>query len=55
MLLNAAYLLDEDRERYFSEAVHKLGQQHRAIQLQMTGPWPPYSFAGLDATPRADT
>jgi hypothetical protein len=50
MLLNAAYLLDESSERHFSEAVQELSQQYRAIQLQLTGPWPPYSFASLDAT-----
>ncbi|HKR71046.1 MAG TPA: GvpL/GvpF family gas vesicle protein [Streptosporangiaceae bacterium] len=50
MLLNAAYLLDEASERRFSDAVLELAQQHRAIRLQMTGPWPPYSFASLDAT-----
>ncbi|MGN6795111.1 MAG: GvpL/GvpF family gas vesicle protein [Streptosporangiaceae bacterium] len=49
MLLNAAYLLDEGSERDFSEAVHELARQHRTIQLQLTGPWPPYSFASLDA------
>ncbi|MGN6679849.1 MAG: GvpL/GvpF family gas vesicle protein [Streptosporangiaceae bacterium] len=50
MLLNAAYLLDEASERRFSDAVLELAQQYRAIQLQLTGPWPPYSFASLDAT-----
>jgi Gas vesicle synthesis protein GvpL/GvpF len=50
MLLNASYLLDEASERGFSKAVQELAQQYRAIQLQLTGPWPPYSFASLDAT-----
>jgi hypothetical protein len=50
MLLNAAYLLDESSERRFSDAVQELARQYRAIQLQLTGPWPPYSFASIEAT-----
>jgi hypothetical protein len=48
MILNAAYLLDEARDRQFSELVQQLAAQHPAVQLQLTGPWPPYSFASLD-------
>lgn len=48
MILNAAYLLDEAGEGQFSEAVRQLAGQHPAVRLQVTGPWPPYSFASLD-------
>jgi hypothetical protein len=48
MLLNAAYLLDEPGVRPFKQALEHLARQHRAIELQLTGPWPPYSFASLD-------
>lgn len=50
MLLNGAYLLDQASERLFAQAVSQLAQQHPAVQVQLTGPWPPYSFASLDAT-----
>ena len=50
MLLNAAYLLDGAGEQPFRAAVHHLARQHPAIRLQLTGPWPPYSFASLETT-----
>jgi hypothetical protein len=45
MLLNAAYLLDDTREADFAAAVAALARKHRSIRLELTGPWPPYSFA----------
>jgi Gas vesicle synthesis protein GvpL/GvpF len=48
MILNGAYLLEEAGDRQFSEMVHELAGQYPAITLQLTGPWPPYSFASLD-------
>jgi hypothetical protein len=47
MILNAAYLLDEERGDEFAAAVDALAAQHPAVRLELTGPWPPYSFAGL--------
>lgn len=49
MILNAAYLVDEAAARAFTGAVAALDDEHRAIRLQLTGPWPPYSFAALEA------
>ena len=46
MLLNAAYLLDESASDMFAIAVATLARQHLDIRLELTGPWPPYSFAG---------
>lgn len=54
MILNAAYLLDEAAGQQFGETVQQLAGQHPAVQLQLTGPWPPYSFASLDHDPRAE-
>lgn len=45
MLLNAAYLLDDGREAEFAGAVAALARKHRGVRLELTGPWPPYSFA----------
>lgn len=46
MVLNAAYLVeDRDAER-FRQAVAAWNDQH--LQLELTGPWAPYSFATLD-------
>lgn len=46
MLLNAAYLLDSARGEEFAAAVAALASQHPGLRLELTGPWPPYSFAG---------
>ena len=45
MVLNAAYLLDDDRAAGFASAVRALGDRHPRLRLELTGPWPPYSFA----------
>jgi hypothetical protein len=47
MILNAAYLLDSARGEDFAAAVAALAEQHPGLRLELTGPWPPYSFAGI--------
>ena len=46
MILNAAYLLEDERGEDFAAVVAALGDQHPGVRLELTGPWPPYSFAG---------
>ncbi|MER7008159.1 GvpL/GvpF family gas vesicle protein [Dactylosporangium sp. NPDC000555] len=48
MLLNGAYLLDSARAEQFGETVAALADRFPAIRLQLTGPWPPYSFTTID-------
>ncbi len=45
MLLNATYLVDDAAAARFAAAARELGQRHGA-RVELTGPWPPYSFAG---------
>jgi Gas vesicle synthesis protein GvpL/GvpF len=45
MVLNAAYLVDDERAEDFRTAVTSLAGQRPEIRLQLTGPWAPYSFA----------
>lgn len=45
MVLNAAYLVDDDRADDFRAAVRRLGEARPRIRLRLTGPWAPYSFA----------
>ncbi|MDN3358823.1 GvpL/GvpF family gas vesicle protein [Actinomadura sp. DC4] len=45
MILNAAYLVDDERAEEFRAAVSRLAGERPAIRLQLTGPWAPYSFA----------
>ncbi|SCG53551.1 GvpL/GvpF family gas vesicle protein [Micromonospora inositola] len=44
MVLNGAYLIDRNRLAGFSELVGALADRHPEIRLELTGPWPPYSF-----------
>ena len=46
MLLNAAYLLDAANGRDFTTAVAAEATAHPELRIELTGPWPPYSFAG---------
>jgi hypothetical protein len=46
MILNAAYLLDSAHGEDFAAAVAALAGQHPGLRIELTGPWPPYSFAG---------
>jgi hypothetical protein len=45
MILNGAYLVDDDRSAEFSAAVDRLADSHQPVRLELTGPWPPYTFA----------
>jgi hypothetical protein len=49
MILNAAYLLDDGQGDDFAAAVSALAEQYPGLRLELTGPWPPYSFAGPEA------
>jgi hypothetical protein len=46
MVLNAAYLVADERAGEFAAAVTDLTARHRSLELALTGPWPAYSFAG---------
>jgi hypothetical protein len=46
MVLNAAYLVADERADEFAAVVADLTARHRFVQLTLTGPWPAYSFAG---------
>jgi hypothetical protein len=54
MVLNGAYLVDARRADAFANAVTEQADRHPSIRLQLTGPWPPYSFATVDPPPAAD-
>ncbi|MEU6717392.1 GvpL/GvpF family gas vesicle protein [Nonomuraea sp. NPDC046802] len=46
MVLNGAYLVDEERAEEFARALD--GLRGQGIELELTGPWAPYSFTALD-------
>jgi hypothetical protein len=45
MVLNSAYLLDSEHASRFSEIVASVTSAHGALRADISGPWPPYSFA----------
>jgi hypothetical protein len=47
MVLNGAYLVAAKRAGEFADRVNALAERYRAVRLELTGPWPPYSFAVL--------
>jgi hypothetical protein len=54
MIINAAYLVDDERADDFAAAVTSLARRHPEVRLELTGPWPPYSFAGATGGGAAD-
>jgi hypothetical protein len=52
MVLNAAFLVAPDQLHGFQQTLTELIKQHGAqgFRFDFTGPWPPYHFAGVDAT-----
>ena len=51
MLLNAAFLVEDERRDEFAAAMTALDGTPHGIDLQLTGPWPPYSFAFAGESP----
>ncbi|MFG3302435.1 GvpL/GvpF family gas vesicle protein [Micromonospora chersina] len=51
MVLNGAYLVDRDRWDGFAALARELADGHPEVRLELTGPWPPYSFV---AEPEAE-
>ena len=53
MVVNDAYLVDVDAAEAFGRAVAGLAEVHPELAVELTGPWPPYSFAVIEqeATP----
>lgn len=53
MIMNATYLVDDHDRARFTASVARAASVNPAVRLELTGPWPPYSFAA--AEPRAQT
>lgn len=48
MILNAAFLVDRDRERNFDDAVKEVSRKYeQLLSFKYTGPWPPYNFVNI--------
>ncbi|MFD8277873.1 GvpL/GvpF family gas vesicle protein [Streptomyces solisilvae] len=44
MVLNNSYLVPDDLTEDFTALVSALGERYPAVTLEVSGPWPPYSF-----------
>jgi hypothetical protein len=49
MIMNGTYLVDDHSSDQYSAAVRDAAAGHPALRLELTGPWPPYSFATTGA------
>jgi hypothetical protein len=48
MILNAAFLVERDREKSFDDAVKGVSQRYEdRLTFKYTGPWPPYNFVNI--------
>lgn len=47
LVLNAAYLLNSERASEFAAVARALARVNEVVRADLTGPWPPYSFADL--------
>jgi hypothetical protein len=48
MIMNAAFLIERDREAEFDAAVNKIaGKFSDRLNFKYTGPWPPYNFVNI--------
>ena len=54
MVLNAAYLIATDEGASFTAAVAAEANAHPDLRIELTGPWPPYSFADDEQQPAGD-
>jgi len=50
MVLNGAYLVDVTRADEFADAVDSSAAMQPTLRLELTGPWPPYSFTSSEPT-----
>lgn len=48
MILNAAFLVERDKQLEFDHAVQDIAQQYQGqLRFKYTGPWPPYNFVNI--------
>ena len=47
MIMNAAFLVERDRENAFDARVKALGGKYDSLTFRYTGPWPPYNFVNI--------
>jgi hypothetical protein len=48
MIMNAAFLVERQREAEFDSVVNKIAKKYgKRLKFKYTGPWPPYNFVNI--------
>jgi hypothetical protein len=48
MIMNAAFLVERERESEFDRVVNKIARKYgKRLKFKYTGPWPPYNFVNI--------
>ena len=48
MIMNAAFLVDRNREAEFDNVVNRIAKKYgKRLKFKYTGPWPPYNFVNI--------
>jgi Gas vesicle synthesis protein GvpL/GvpF len=48
MIMNAAFLVERERENEFDSAVNRIARRYgQRLKFKYTGPWPPYNFVNI--------
>lgn len=48
MIMNAAFLVERDREGEFDNLLNKIAKKYgKRLKFKYTGPWPPYNFVNI--------
>jgi hypothetical protein len=48
MIMNAAFLVEREREAEFDSAINKIARKYgQRLKFKYTGPWPPYNFVNI--------
>ncbi len=48
MILNAAFLIDKDKQEIFDEQVNIVIDKYKEkLDFKYSGPWPPYNFVAM--------
>ena len=48
MIMNAAFLIERDREAEFDQKVKEIASKYEGkLSFKYTGPWPPYNFVHI--------
>lgn len=50
MVLNGVYLVDRWRAVEFTATAQQLAAEHATLRVEVTGPWPPYSFVDREGS-----